>query len=93
LWAVRLFAKAWRFVSLGKTGSFTVWLESCCGTYRVGFSTDEPLALGGRESMAYDRQRCVEYGWWARLRFHYWLAFGLSLEPRVRWLARSLALY
>jgi hypothetical protein len=43
--------------------------------------------------MAYDRQRCVEYGWWARLRFHYWLAFGLSLEPRVRWLARSLALY
>ena len=35
----------------------------------------------------------AHYGWWTRLWFWFWLACALWVEPRVRWLARSLALY
>ena len=34
----------------------------------------------------------AQYGWWTRVQFCFWLAGGVW-EPRVRWLARSLALY
>jgi hypothetical protein len=43
--------------------------------------------------MAYAETHRAPYGWWARLRCWYWLACGLWVEPRVRSVARSLALY
>ena len=44
--------------------------------------------------MTYGGEHRTQFGWLARLRFCYWwLACGLWVEPRVHWLARSLALY
>jgi hypothetical protein len=35
----------------------------------------------------------IQFGWWTRVQFCFWLACGLWVRPRVMWLARSLALY
>ena len=35
----------------------------------------------------------VRFGWSTRAQFCFWLVCGLWVRPRVRWLARSLALY
>ena len=43
--------------------------------------------------MAQAQELRAQDGWSMRLRFCYWLARGLWVEPRVIWLARSLALY
>jgi hypothetical protein len=47
----------------------------------------------GNVPMTYGGEHGAHFGWWARLRFCYWLACGLWVEPRLRWLTRSLALY
>jgi hypothetical protein len=36
------------------------------------------------------RKHGAGYGWWIRLRFCYWLACALWVEPRLRRLARTL---
>jgi hypothetical protein len=43
--------------------------------------------------MAESEAEIAGLGWWTRLQFCFWVAFGLWARPRVVWLARSLALY